>query len=174
VYGKVGAVWKSGQASLGKHRVKQVAAALFLVLVASAIFYSSYDAYQMTVRDQIHIPIEEATSYVASRISGNESMLVLCAWNLFNQDMVRFYLPAAQSEQNQVLQYPELPVDSFAYTLNVTELIELCQENNVKYVFLYEHADMMEIYTNLNATGRFAYEAVVGDTPRSISILVFK
>jgi 4-amino-4-deoxy-L-arabinose transferase-like glycosyltransferase len=174
VYGKLEASWKSGQASLGKHHVRRIAAALFVVLAATAIIYSSNDAYQMVARDQIHIPIEEATSYAASHISENESIMVLQAFNLFNQDMVRFYLPANQSGQNQVFQYPELPIDSFSYTFNVTELVVLCQENNVKYVFLYEHADIMEVYTNLTASGRFTYEAVVGATPRSISILSFK
>jgi hypothetical protein len=53
-------------------------------------------------------------------------------------------------------------------------LVLLCQENNVKYVFLYEHADIMEVYIKLENSTRFAYEAVVGDTPRSISILSFK
>lgn len=174
VYSKLEAALKSGQASLGKHHVRRIAVALFIVLVATAVIYSSNDAYQMVVRDQIHIPIEEAANYVASHISGNESMVVLCAFNLFNKDMVRFYLPANQSEQNQVFQYPELPIDSFSYTFDVNELVLLCQENNVKYVFLYEHADVHEVYTNLNASGRFTYEAVVGATPRSISILSFK
>jgi 4-amino-4-deoxy-L-arabinose transferase-like glycosyltransferase len=170
VYGKIGAVWKSGQASVSKNRVRKIAAALSVALAASAIIYSSYNAYQMTARDQIHIPIEEATSYAASHMSGNESIMVLLAFNLFNQDMVRFYLPARQASQIQVLQYPELPIDSFAYTFNVTELVLLCQENNVKYVFLYEHADIMEVYIKLENSTRFAYEAVVGETPRSISI----
>ncbi|MCW4044009.1 MAG: glycosyltransferase family 39 protein [Candidatus Bathyarchaeota archaeon] len=174
VYGKIRPLVTTRQLSLRNRRVRQVAAAVFIALAASAVIYSSYNAYEMTVRDQIHIPIEEATSYVASRISGNESMLVLFAWNLFNQDMVRFYLPAEQAQQNPVLQYPELPVDSFAYTLNVNELISLCQEKNVKYLFLYEHEDIMDVYTKLQNSGRFEYEAVVGETPRSISILVFK
>ncbi len=174
VYGKIGAAWKQRQVSLSNHRVRQVAAVLFIALAASAIVYSSYDAYQMTERDQIHIPIDEATAYVASRLSGNESIVVLRAWNLFNQDMVRFYLPAAEATQNPVLQYPELPIDSFAYNFNVTELVELCQEKNVKYLFLYEHADIMDVYVSLNASGRFEYEAVVGETPRSIAILTFK
>jgi 4-amino-4-deoxy-L-arabinose transferase-like glycosyltransferase len=145
VYSKLEAALKSGQASLGKHHVRRIAVALFIVLVATAVIYSSNDAYQMVVRDQIHIPIEEAANYVASHISGNESMVVLCAFNLFNKDMVRFYLPANQSEQNQVFQYPELPIDSFSYTFDVNELVLLCQENNVKYVFLYEHADVHEV-----------------------------
>ncbi len=174
VYSKIGATWASKQPNFGKKRIRKITAAFFVVLAAATVFYSSYDAYQMTVRDQLHIPIEDATNYAASRISGNESIMVLQAFNLFNQDMVRFYLPANQANQIQVFQYPELPIDSFAYTFNVTELVALCQETNVKYVFLYEHAEVMEFYMELEASGSFDYEAVVGDTPRSISILVFK
>jgi len=55
----------------------------------------------------------------------------------------------------------------------VTELISLCEQKNVKYVFLYEHANVMEVYEKLYETGRFTYEHVIGDVPRSISILAF-
>jgi uncharacterized membrane protein len=173
VYGKAAATWKRPQISLNKAKALKVAAGLFVVLAATAVVYSSYNAYQMVSRDQIHIPIEEATTYAASHMSSNESIVVMSPFNLFNQDMVRFYLPATQATQIHVLQYPELPIDSFASTFNVTELVTLCASRNVKYVFLYEHADIMEIYTKLNESGRFTYEHVVGETPRSIAILSF-
>ncbi len=172
-YSKVAASWKREQTRLNTQKALKVAAGLFVVLAASAVVYSSYEAYQMVARDQIHVPIDEATAFAASHISQNEAIVLLSPFNLFNQDMVRFYLPA-QFKQEQVLQYPELPIDSFASNFNVSELVALCVDNNVKYVFLYEHADVMEVYVKLNATGRFTYEHVVGDVPHSISILSFK
>ena len=174
VYDKAAVTWKRQQTSLNKKRLLKVAAGLFVVLTATAIVYSSHEAYEMTARDQIHIPVEEATDYAVSHMEANESIVVLLPFNMLNQDMVWFYLPADRAGQTQVLQYPELAIDAFTIDFNVTELITLCEEKNVKYVFLYEHADVMEVYMKLNDTGRFTYEHVVGDVPRSISILSFK
>jgi 4-amino-4-deoxy-L-arabinose transferase-like glycosyltransferase len=173
IYDRAAATWKRQQTSLNKKRLLKVAAGLFVVLTATAIVYSSYEAYEMTARDQIHIPVEEATSYAVNHMEANESIVVLLPFNMLNQDMVWFYLPADRAGQTQVLQYPELAIDAFTLDFNVTELISLCEQKNVKYVFLYEHANVMEVYEKLYDTGRFTYEHVVGDVPRSISILAF-
>jgi 4-amino-4-deoxy-L-arabinose transferase-like glycosyltransferase len=173
IYDRAAATWKRQQTSLNKKRLLKVAAGLFVVLTATAIVYSSYEAYEMTARDQIHIPVEEATSYAVNHMKANESIVVLLPFNMLNQDMVWFYLPADRAGQTQVLQYPELAIDAFTLDFNVTELISLCEQKNVKYVFLYEHANVMEVYEKLYDTGRFTYEHVVGDVPRSISILAF-
>jgi uncharacterized membrane protein len=180
IYGKIGAAWKSGQASLSKHRVRQVAAALFIVLVASAIFYSSYDAYQMTARDQIHIPIEETADYLASHMSLNESAVIVCAFNLFNKDMLQFYLPANISK-DQVWQYPELPVDSFTPNFNITEFVSLCEQRNVKYIILYDYGanskffntdlTITNVFQMLNGTQRFgdpSDQPFFGDMPHRL------
>ena len=65
LYGRVHA-WKPQQVGIKGDRIKKLAAAFFIVIIASAVAYASYDSYQMTVRDQIHIPIQEATDYLAS------------------------------------------------------------------------------------------------------------
>jgi hypothetical protein len=173
-YDKAAATWKRQQTSAVKKRALKVVAGFFVVFTATAVVYSSYEAYQMTARDQIYVPVEEATNYAVSNMNPNESIVVLSPFNMLNQDMVWFYVPADRAGQTHVLQYPELAIDAFTIDFNVTELIELCEEKNVKYVFLYEHADVMEVYMKLNDTGRFAYEHVVGDVPRSISVLAFK
>lgn len=164
VYGKIGAAWKQGQVNLSNRLVRQIAAAFFIALVTSAIFYSSYEAYQMTEKDQIHVAVEEVTHYAASNMTQNESMVVLCAFNMFSQDMVRFYLPANMSK-DQVWQYPELPVDSFKPDFNITEFISLCEQHNAKWVLLYEHGPdapfldttltMRDVMTMLANSGRF-------------------
>jgi len=137
-YGRISAASKSGQLSLNNRRVGQIAAAFFIVLVASAIFYSSYETYQMTERDQIHIPIEEIVNYATRNMTQNESMVLVCAFNLLNQDMMRFYLPENMSK-DQVWQYPELAVDSFTPEFNVTELVDLCEQRNAKWVIIYDY-----------------------------------
>jgi 4-amino-4-deoxy-L-arabinose transferase-like glycosyltransferase len=173
-YDKAAATWKRQQTNVTKKRWLKVAAGVFIVLTATAVVYSSYEAYQMTERDQIYIPVEEATNYAVSNMNANESIVVLCPFNMLNQDMVWFYVPAERAGQTHVLQYPELAIDAFTIDLDVEELVELCVDRNVKYVFLYEHADVMEVYIQLDESGRFTYEHVVGDVPRSISILAFE
>ena len=64
LYSRVHA-WKPKQVGIKGDRLKKLAAVFFIVIIASAVAYAGYDAYQMTVRDQIHIPIQEATNYLA-------------------------------------------------------------------------------------------------------------
>jgi 4-amino-4-deoxy-L-arabinose transferase-like glycosyltransferase len=182
-YGKAEKVWKSGQASLNKKRVIKVAAGLFIIFAAVSVVYSSNDAYQMVARDQIHIPIQEATNYAANHMNQSESIMVVCATNFYNRDMVKFYLQADEFRQNQVLQYPELPVDAFTPNFDVNQLVALCQGHGVKYVFLYEYGStfpyfnstltLHEVYIELLDSGRFTYVTIFGTSPRTISILSF-
>jgi 4-amino-4-deoxy-L-arabinose transferase-like glycosyltransferase len=183
VYHKAAVAWKNRLISLNRKHAIRVAAGLFIILAASAVIYSSNEAYQMVARDQIHIPIEEATNYAANRMNQNESIMVVCATNFYNLDMVKFYLQADEFRQNQVFQYPEMPVDAFTPNFDVNELISLCEEHDVKYVFLYEYGatfpyfnstlTLHEVYMTLLKSGRFTYADIVGDSPRTISILSF-
>lgn len=165
IYSKIRASRDSTRSTVSYNRGRQIAAVLFSILVASCVFYSCYDAYQMTIRDQIHISIEEVAHYVSNRTNSNESIVLLCAWNLFNQDMLRFYLPTHMSKE-QVWQYPALPVDSFTLTFNLTEFIYLCETRNAKWIVMYEYGPdtqffnstltMGDLMTLLGDSGRFA------------------
>ena len=57
LYGKIHA-GNPSSIVLNGERFKKFAAVLFIVIVASTVFYSSYNAYQMTARDEIDIPIQ--------------------------------------------------------------------------------------------------------------------
>ncbi len=170
VYNKIGVVW-SWQLRLKKREIRQIAAGFFVVLATSAILYSSYEAYHMTARDQIHIPIEETASYLASNMNPNESAVIVCAFNLLNQDMLWFYLPE-DMKRNQIWQYPELAVDSFKPNFNITEFVSLCEQRNVKYAILYDYGaetpffnttlTYSNVTTLLYESGRFGY---TGDEP---------
>jgi 4-amino-4-deoxy-L-arabinose transferase-like glycosyltransferase len=163
---------------------KKIAALLLVALVALSVTYSSYDAYQMTVRDQIHIPIEETTDYIASHMSLNESAVIVCAFNLFNQDMFRFYLPANMSA-DQIWQYPELSVDAFTPYFNITEFVSLCEQRNVRYLILYDYGTNTHFFNTtltysdvtklIYHTGKFGYtrdEPFFGDTLNYRTFLV--
>jgi 4-amino-4-deoxy-L-arabinose transferase-like glycosyltransferase len=70
LYGKVER-WRPQQVGLKAERLKKLAAVSFIALIAGTVAYSGYASYQMTVRDQIHIPIKEATSYLAGHLDAN-------------------------------------------------------------------------------------------------------
>jgi uncharacterized membrane protein len=183
LYGKIGA-WKPKQMSLSGHRFRKIAAALLIGLTAAAVAYGGYNAYQMTARDQIYLPIEETANYVSSHMGLNESAVIVCAFNLFNQDMFRFYLPANMSS-DQIWQYPELPVDAFKPNFNITEFVGLCEQRNVKYLILYDYGGNTPFfnttltYSNVTQmildTGKFGYtgdEPFFGDTLNYRTFLV--
>jgi len=184
VYGKLRDRWNMPQANVGRKRLLKVAAVATIIVSLSTVAYSGMEAYQMVARDQIHMPTEEAASYAAQRLNQNESIMVVCAFNYFNKDMVKFYLHADGITDNQVLQYPVMPVDSFTPDFNVTELIAQCQEKNVKYAFLPEYGGeipyfgsnltAMQVYLELIDSGGFSYSYRVGSFPRTITIFSFE
>jgi 4-amino-4-deoxy-L-arabinose transferase-like glycosyltransferase len=147
-----------------KVEIRKLASWLFILLITSIVVISSYDAYQMTTRDQINIPIEETANYLANNLQANESAVIVFSFNLLNQDMLRFYLPADMSLE-QVWQYPELPVDAYTPNFDIYEFISLCEQRNVKYIILYDwgpHSkffnttlDYTQVLTMIHKTGRF-------------------
>ena len=164
----------------------KIATGLLIVISVTAVAYSSLDAYNMVARDQIHIPLQEATDYAAKNLNENQSILVICPFNLFNQDMVKYYFgtPVA-TKQTQVLQYPELPVDAFTPNFNVTELIQLCEQNNVKYIldeygsyvpYFNTTLDLVQVFNMIYDSGKFSQitnETSFGANPRRIFIMSF-
>jgi hypothetical protein len=182
-YDKIRNAWKSRQLDVNKKFLKKGAAICIGILTLTALAYSSIEAYQMVARDQIHMPTEEAVNYVENQLHRNESILVVCAFNFFNKDMVKFSLHTNETTQNQVLQYPVMPVDAFTPDFNTTELIILCEEQKVRYAFLPEYGGevpyfrsnmtAMTIYQELTNSSRFSYEHRVGDFPRTITIFSF-
>ena len=152
LYGKIQA-WKPGQLGFSGKRFKKFAAVFFILIVASTIFYSSYNAYQMTERDQVDIPIGPTANYLVNHLGQNQSAVIVCPFNLLDQDMFQFYLPPNMSS-NQIWQYPALAVDAFTPIFNVTEFVNLCEQNNVKYIILYDYGSQTPFYnTTLTYAG---------------------
>jgi len=175
--------WKLHYSSpLKKNMLKTAAVALILFTCIAGMFSVS-DAYNMVSRDQVHIPIDAATAYVAGNITQTQSIIVLCAFNLFNRDMVKLYLHANVSTQNEVLQYPELPIDAFTPNFDINQLVDICQMNNVKYAFLYEYGgtidyfnsslNAMDVYLQLIDSGRFINVTRCGTSPHTITVFYF-
>ena len=176
--------WRDTLNANGK-RVVKVTAALFTVLIAVGIVFSAKDSYDIVAEYQIQIDIEGATKYACQDLNQNESIILLCPFNFFNQDMVKFYM-CAEGMRNKVFQYPELPVDSYTPIFNLTEFMSLCEQDNVKYVFTYEFGgvvpyynttlNLQQIYSELYDSGNFTHisnRATFGLNPRRIFVLTF-
>jgi 4-amino-4-deoxy-L-arabinose transferase-like glycosyltransferase len=156
--------WKLPHLGIKEQRYKKIAATIFIAIILATVAYSAYNAYQMTARDQIKIPVEDATKYIAANITQSQSAVLLCPFNLLSQDMFRFYLPSNVSSDH-IWQYPNLAVDAFTPNFNITEFTDLCVERNVKYVILYDFGphqpffnttlDYTQVVTMLYETGRF-------------------
>jgi 4-amino-4-deoxy-L-arabinose transferase-like glycosyltransferase len=185
VYSKLENTWK-GHISVNKKWVVKFAAGLFIIFLAVAMVYSVNNTYQWVATYDIKIDIQEATNYAINHDNANQSIMVLCPFNFFSNQMVNFYLLADGENQIQTYQYPQLPVDTYTPNFNITEFISLCQQNNVKFVFTYEYGgtapyfnttlNLMQIYTQLYASGNFSKispEATFGSDPRRIFILNF-
>ncbi len=184
-YGQLKNDWKLNS-SIKKKRAAKFAAGLLIVSVTGAMVYSINDAYYGLSKAQFEINIEAATNYAIKHMNKNESIMVLCPFNLFSRDIVRFYLWADGDNKIRVTQYPEMPVDTYTPRFNITEFIDVCERKNVKYVFTYEHGgtvpyfnttlNLQQIYKQLYDSGKFSHilpEATFGVNPRRIFILTF-
>lgn len=173
--------------SVNRKRAVKVAAVVLTVFLAAGVYVSVSDAYYWVAKDNIQIQIGEATSYAASHLGPNDSIMLVCPFNLFSQDMVRFYLWADGTKRNnQVYQYPKLPVDTYTPDFNTTEFISFCKQDNVKFVFLYENGatvpyfnttlTLLDVANNITASGRFSpltNQTYFGTSPRNIAVIEF-
>jgi hypothetical protein len=168
---------------LKKQRLVKAAAACIVCFTCVALVFSVADAVRWVENDSaFQVPIADATHYVATRLGENESVMVVCALNMFNRDMVRFYLGGTEGKQNLVLQYPDLPVDAYAPSFNLTELVGLCTAHGVRYLLMYEYGmrypyfesnlTAQAVYDELNLSGEFAYQTSFGVSPSRIFVFV--
>ena len=164
----------------------RIAAGLLIGFLCFSVAYSVNDVYLNVRQNSVNIEIKQATDYVIANDPDNQSIIVLCPFNYFSQDMVKFYLWAAGKPQIQTYQYPVLPVDTYTPTFNITELIALCEQHNVKFVYTYENGgtipyfnttlSLVDIYIQIydsKAFSEISAQATFGVTPRRIIVLTF-
>ena len=184
LYGKVHS-WKPKPLDVSGVRTKKLAAVIFIFLAASTIACTSYNSYEMTARDEIGIPIQATTNYLAGHLDQNQSAVIVCASNMLYQDMFWFYMPASMS-QNQIWQYPELAVDTFTPDFNITQFLNLCEQRNVKYLILYDYGSNTPFYNTsltyaqilqvIYSTGRFGVptdQPFFGQMPNRLFLVRF-
>jgi asparagine N-glycosylation enzyme membrane subunit Stt3 len=157
---------------------------LLIVFTLTGVFYSCTDAYNWVDRSQVQIPIDKATYYAAQSLSKNQTLVVACPLNQFNQYMLWYYLSVNNPNQNynQTWQYPAQAVDAYTPDFNTSEFIHLCQGSNVGHVLLYEYNGWQyfnstltekRVQDMLNETGRFGLQATFGMEPNRIFVMSF-
>jgi len=184
-YGKIRNIGQTAKKSFPKNWGTKLAAALLIAFAVGAVAYSCFDAYRFVAVDTFSLPVEQATDFAAQTLNPNQTVLVTCPVNRFNQFMVWFYLndKSTNLRRNQTLQYPEQAVDAFTPDLNVTEVISLCEMRDVKFVLMFEYGgttpffnstiNEQQVYNILEATGRFTLQAGFGDAPNRIFVFSF-
>ncbi len=182
-YEKAQKTWRNAHLRLNRRWASKLAAGMLVVLTSVGVFYSCSDACSWVEKDQLQVPIEQASQYALQNLSGNQSVVVVFPLNYLNEYMVWFYLNAQSPRDNSVWQYPKLAVDSYTPNLNTAEFIDLCQQRDVKYVFLYENGGAIsyfnttltsgDVYDILSGTGRFTTQASFGAEPHRIFLLSF-
>ena len=164
--------WQSPKSTKVRKRIAKFAAVCLIVFSAIGLFLSYSDAQNWLSAESPKLPIEQATAYVAQTLGANQSIVVACPMNLLNNYLVWFYLNAKTPSQSIVWQYPEQAVDAYTPSFNTAEFINLCQQNNTKYVFLYEYSDLNYFNSNLtssdisamlSASGRFTLTGHIWD-----------
>ena len=175
--------WQSSNTrSMQKPLLKAFAVSL-VGLTLLGIYFSSNDAYTWAGQGQPQIPIQQATTYTASITQVNRSILVLCPYNLFNHDMVWFYLNKENPSQTPVYQYPHLAVDAYPPQFNASQIVDFCEANCTQTIMLYEYGGTIRyfdsnltqqaVFEMLNSTGRFALQNTFGKTPSRIFVFSF-
>ncbi|MGD0449486.1 MAG: glycosyltransferase family 39 protein [Candidatus Bathyarchaeia archaeon] len=185
VYDKLHNTWMHS-VKINRKKAAKVAAASLIIFMSVAMANSIYDIYYNVKQNDINIEIGQATSYALAHDPSNQSIILLCPYNYFSQDMVSFYLWADGAPQIRTYQYPALPVDTYTPTFNLTEFIGLCRQDNVKFVFMYEYGatvpyfnttlNLHQVYEQIYYSGNFSGisdQATFGANPRRIFILNF-
>ena len=171
---------------VSKKTGSRIAAGLLIGFLCFSVAYSVNDVYLNVKQNSFNIEIKQATDYVIANDSGNQSIIVLCPFNYFSQDMVKFYLWEAGYPQIQTYQYPALPVDTYTPNFNITEFISLCRQYNVKFVYTYENGgttpyfnttlSLVDIYIQIydsKAFSEISPQTTFGINPRRVIILTF-
>jgi 4-amino-4-deoxy-L-arabinose transferase-like glycosyltransferase len=189
-------VLKTRQLVNGKKRYLHISALFLTGIIMIGVAYSVNDTASWIAVDNIYVPVQEATQFVGSNLATNQSIMVVCAQNLFSADMVKFYL-RAQGRNNNVYQYPTEPVDTYMPDFNLITFVNLCKASNVKYVLMYEYGaegpyfnstlTLMDIYQQLSNSGNFgnlptlddlepnsvSSSTIFGKSPRQIYVITF-
>ncbi len=177
-------IWHVAGKSLTKMWGSKFLAGLLIILVAIGVFYSCVNAYNWEAKNSFQVPVEQSTYYAAQNLTQNQSLAVAFSTNSFNIYMVWYYMYMKNPSQNynQIWQYPVLAADAYSPDFNISQFISLCQQNNAKYILLYEFGDQQyfnssiseqEVISSLNQSAQFTLQATFGNQPNRILVFSF-
>ena len=185
LFDKTRNAWKNPQSSLKRSHLAKFAAAGLIALTVFGVAYSYIDTYNwVKTSNAWDPPVKQTTDYVATKLNGNESVVVLCPVNVVNGDIIRFYLYSANPNQQPLIwQYPNTDMDTHYASFNTDELIDLCRVNSAKYLLLYEYGEtypyyntaltMSEVNRLLMNTQNFTLQTSLGNYPQKIFVYTF-
>jgi 4-amino-4-deoxy-L-arabinose transferase-like glycosyltransferase len=171
--------WSKPHLSGNKKLAIKILAASLVGFTAVSAVASTVDAYGWISHYEMAVPLPEAIHYASTDLGVNDSILLVCPVNVFFKDTARFYLQAYEEKNNQILQYPVLPADAYTPEFNITEMLNICQANQVKHILLYEHRwlnyynstlNIAAVTELINGNEKFNYEATFGVQPNRIFI----
>jgi 4-amino-4-deoxy-L-arabinose transferase-like glycosyltransferase len=174
--------WRLPKISVTKKRLAQISACLLVAFTVGALYSSCVEAQKWVATAPPPIPVAQAVAFVQTSLGPNQSVAVALPVNRFNDYLVWFYLNAKAPSSNRVWLYPEQAADAYTPNFNITQFITLCQENNARFVLLYEDSGFTyfnsnitsnDICVQLNATGLFALQQNVGVAPERIFVYSF-
>jgi len=179
-------VWKKSCSAIRK-RLAKVASVVLIVMVTGGMFYSVYESYVFTMNHHLPVGIEGAADFAVANIEDSKSIMVILPCNLFNQDMVQFYVWAQGRRDVAFFSYPESAVDAYPPEFNLTEFTEQCRQHDVQYVFIFEYGGatvpfygttltLREVYEQLHASDDFTVitdEKSFGINPWRIFVIDF-
>jgi MFS family permease len=181
LYDKLQKTWKAPQVDVDKKLITKILAGFLILFTTVALVYSTVDAYGWLQKDAVSIPLPDAVHYVANGFTtSNQSVMVIAPDNYINQDMTDFYLSGYEAKNNLAWQYPLVPVDAYTPDFNITQMISLCQQKDVKYLLLYENKNTpffnstitpTMVLENILQSGKFYDQSTFGTAPRRIFVL---
>ncbi len=158
-------------------------AIVLLALVCVSLFQSVSDNVAWIDSEKIPFSLEKTVNYAITHNSSNQSLLVLCPNNIFSFGIVEFYLLKNGGTQMQLYSYPTSTTAD--PTWNIDTLIDLCRQNDIKFLFITEYLGekisylnltLMDVFVQIYESGNFTHitpEQTFGQFPRRIYVLNF-
>lgn len=146
---------------------------MLVLLIISPVLYG------LTTQPKgLQVPIPEAFSYIAGNIGADRNVLVLLSCNNLSQHASYFYMymVAGLDASIHILIYPSSSVDWYdPGPLNTTRITQMCIEQNVQYVLLWDGSPYSESWLPvLIDSDLFILQRVVGSRSNAIFILEFQ
>ena len=180
IWNKLTAPIKAQQTKRNSMLLHKIAAAFFVLLIATSFIYSLMNAYYWVEKEHVQVRVKAASQYLSENSGADEAAVLLFPVNYFSPDAVNFYLLQYDSSQRVLLEYPKDPADVYTPVFNETVLIQQCESLNVKFLLLYENGNKTYYQSDMKAydfldlivdSGSFLLETTFGSSPQQVYVI---